>query len=288
MRISFHSLNFFKSFIPILFALGLSMVMGVNGAHADSRRVWNEKPLTIILPVGQEVRVTFPTDVQVQVPLGISEKLTSLAPNPKMIYWTATDAFTSARIIATALDGGTVYVIDVAAEAKAIKDDIIIEDPARVADTRLTSESTSALGDDETDHVDSLDDPAEIILTRYASQTLYAPSRLMPVDPRITPVNYLAISKDFPLIQSGHGERVSVQVIGSWMGFARYVTAILIINQSPIGFDFDASQVRGNFTHITSQHIDMGPKGSLKDRTTLYVISVNPFAEALTEDSYAY
>lgn len=275
-----------------LYAINLLMIFVANASFADVRRVWDEKPMTIILPVGQEVRVTFPTDVQVQVPLGVSEKLTSLAPNPKMIYWTASEEFTSSRIIATAKDGRTVYVVDIAAEKNALKEDVLIEDPARVSvsESNKSKVPVSSANSDSTsdDDIQALEDPAEIILTRYASQTLYAPSRLMPLDPRIHQVNYLAIGKEFPLLQSGHGEHVSVSVVGSWAGFGRYITAILIINQSPIGFQFDASRVRGNFTHITSQHLYIGAKGTLEDRTTIYVVSENPFAEALTEDSYAY
>ena len=270
-------------------AIAYLILSGAQCASADMRRVWEEKPMTLILPVGQEVRVTFPTDVQVQVPLGISEKLTSLAPNPKMIYWTASEAFTNARIIATARDGGTVYVIDVAAEMSALKEDIVIEDPARISlsDTGSVNAAQPKEKNDAEDE-DALENPAEIILTRFASQTLYAPSRLMPVDARISPVNYLAISKEFPLLQSGQGEQVSVNVVGSWSGFGHFITAVLIVNQSPVGFNLDASRVRGNFTHITSQHLFVGPKDSREDRTTLYLVSDAPFAEALTEDSYAY
>lgn len=279
----------------LLFMLALpwATLVGLTAAsaHADVRRVWDEKPLTIILPVGQELRVSFPTDVNVQVPLGISEKLTSLAPNPKMIYWTATEAFSSARIIATASDGKTVYVIDVAADKNAAKEDIVIEDPARVIAVQpATSFNHPANNNVNTvsEEEDVLEDPAEILLTRFASQTLYAPSRLIPTDTRISPVNFLQIHHDFPLLQSGHGEQVSVNVIGSWSGFGRYVTAVLIVNQTPVSFEFDASRVRGNFTHITAQHLHLGAKGSVIDRTTLYLISDIPFAEALTEDSYAY
>ncbi len=272
---------------------GFFMLWGLSATlvQADVRRVWNEKPLTIILPVGQELRVSFPTDVNVQVPLGISEKLTSLAPNPKMMYWTATEAFSSARIIATASDGKTVYVIDVAADKNAGKEDIVIEDPARVvveqpaaSINRQAANTSNATNDDD----EVLEDPAEILLTRFASQTLYAPSRLIPTDTRISPVNFLHIHHDFPLLQSGHGEQVSVNVVGSWSGFGRYVTAVLIVNQTPVSFEFDASRVRGNFTHITAQHLHLGAKGTAIDRTTLYLISEIPFAEALTEDSYAY
>jgi integrating conjugative element protein (TIGR03749 family) len=270
---------------------GFVMLLSVSAAmvQADVRRVWDEKPLTILLPVGKELRVTFPTDVAVQVPLGISEKLTSLAPNNKMIYWTATETFNRSRVIATATDGRTVYVIDVEATNTAAKEDILIEDPARVVDQPSVSMQPATASNTENENDDEvLEDPAEILLTRFAAQTLYAPSRLMPTDARISPVNFLTLQRDFPLLQSGQGEQVAVTVVGAWVGFGRHVTAVFITNQTNVRFEFDASRVRGNFTHITAQHREVGAKGSLTDRTTLYLISTIPFAEALTEDSYAY
>lgn len=262
----------------------------INTANADTRRVWEDKPLSLVLPIGQEVRVTFPTDVDIQVPLAVSEKLTSLAPNSRMIYWTPSDAFPSGRILATAKDGHTVYVIDLSADKSAIKEDIVIEDPSRVSITQPTiSTQTISTSDSQSgEESETLEDPAEIILTRFASQSLYAPTRLVPSDARIAATKIKPLDKNFPLLQSGHGEIVSVNVVGAWTGFGKFVTAVLIVNQSPITFEFDASRVRGNFTHITAQHLHIGPKSTLTDRTTLYLISDVPFAEALTEDSYAY
>lgn len=274
-------LNAYFFLLSVLWCLSAALV------QADVRRVWDEKPLTLTLPVGHEVRVNFPTEVAVQVPLGISEKLLSLQPNPRMIYWTATEGFGSARVIATATDGRTVYVIDLAADVAAATDDIVIEDPARIS--QLPSASTQDLSSDNRNLADEvLEDPAEIILTRFASQTLYAPSRLIPSDERIAPVKLPNLPKHFPLLQSGQGEQVSVDVVGAWMGFGRYITAVLMINQTPLHFVFDGSRLRGNFTHIASQHSAIGPQGSLTDRTTVYLISTVPFNEALMEDSYAY
>lgn len=252
---------------------------------AEVRRVWNDKPLTLLLPINHEVRVVFPTDVDVQVPMGIGERLHSLAPNTQMIYWTAVEAFEPARIIATAKDGKTVYILDVAASEAGQADDIVIEDPSRHP---VESEPLELAESEQESESEALTDPSEILLTRFASQTLYAPSRLIPVDGRITPVNLPLLAENFPLLQSAHGERFALQVVGAWAGFGQYVTAILIKNITPLRFQLDLSRVRGNFTHITAQHLMIGEKGSLEDRTTLYVISSQPFDAALLEDSYAY
>lgn len=266
----------------------LYLLLGVIAlpALADVRRVWDEKPLTLVLPVNQEVRVIFPTDVDIQVPMGIGERLQSLAPNTRMIYWTATDSFEPARIIATANDGKTVYILDVAANANGIAEDVVIEDPARQP---LQEAPVISEGNAETDAEEApLEDPTEILLTRFASQTLYAPSRLIPVDARIMTVTSPVLDAQFPLLQSAHGERFAVSVVGAWMGFGQYVTAVLIKNTTSLRFQLDLSRVRGNFTHISAQHLMMGAAGSLEDRTTLYLISSQPFNEALLEDSYAY
>lgn len=261
-----------------------------NVAQADSRRVWEDKPLSLVIPIGQEIRVTFPTDVDIQVPMAVSEKLTSLAPNTRMIYWTPIEEFPTGRILATAKDGHTVYVIDLSADKSAVKEDIVIEDPARVPINEIarSGETTSSAEVQPVEESEELEDPAEIILTRFASQTLYAPSRLIPADARISLTKIKSLDKNFPLLQSAHGELVSVSVVGAWTGFGKYITAVLVVNQSSVAFEFDASRVRGNFTHITAQHLRIGPRGALTDRTTIYLISDVPFAEALTEDSYAY
>lgn len=269
-----------KNFLVLMFLLPVTVM-------ADVRRVWDEKPLTVVLPVGHEVRVIFPTEVDVQVPMGIGERLQSLAPNERMIYWTATEQFDPARIIATAKDGKTVYILDVAASPSGTHEDVFIEDPARQADAELESQAMAG-GENTIDVDESLVDPAEIILTRFASQTLYAPSRLMPVDERIVAVTPPALTVNFPLLQSAHGERFTVKVVGAWAGFGRYITAVLAINKTPLRFQLDLSRVRGNFTHIAAQHLMIGAAGSLEDRTTLYLISSQPFNAALLEDSYAY
>lgn len=268
-----------KHFLVLLILLPVS-------ALADVRRVWDDKPLTLVLPVGHEIRVIFPTDVDVQVPMGIGERLQSLAPDSRMIYWTAIEGFDPARIIATAKDGKTVYILDVAASSTGIQEDVFIEDPARQADAEMESQTARDIEDPSDD--EPLADPAEIMLTRFASQTLYAPSRLIPVDGRIVAVTMPSLTMDFPLLQSAHGERFAVKVVGAWAGFGQYVTAVLAINQTPLRFQLDLSRVRGNFTHIAAQHLMIGAAGTLEDRTTLYLISSQPFDAALLEDSYAY
>lgn len=265
----------------VLCAFALSMFQP-SMADVD-KRIWENMPMTIILPVNKEVRVTFPTDVNVQIPKELTGNLVSLAPNQKIIYWTAKAPFDSSRILATSTDNETVYLIDlIANEHSTVDDPIIIEDANRIEyeDGDLPVETSVV----ETE----LSDPPEILLTRFASQTLYAPSRLVPLSTDIAELHLDPIAKDFPLIQSVQGEQLHVHIVGAWMGYGRYITAVLIINQSVNPVLINPGLVRGNFTHITAQHTELGSAGTLKDRTTLYLISDVPFISALMEEGYGY
>jgi hypothetical protein len=90
------------------------------------------------------------------------------------------------------------------------------------------------------------------------------------------------------LLRSQAGEKYHYRIVGSWSGYGRYITAVLVINQSPVQLQVNPGLVQGNFTHITPQHLYLGPTGSLEDRTTLYLISDSPFVSALQEDGYGY
>lgn len=278
----------------------LTIAMASAWCQAETRRVYEDKPLSIAVPVKKEVRIVFPQDVNIQIPEELEAKINHLVPDSHTIYWTAKEPFAPARLIATALNGGKVYVVDIAADSKNPLEDIRIEDPSVVAavhaaqakpTSRLLPSSEANFEDQansETPDEKPLSDPAEVVLTRFAAQSLYAPSRLIPTDNRISVASMPSIPKNFPLLQSSQGERFSVEPVGAWTGFNHYITAVLIVNQTPVFLQFDATKVRGNFTHITAQHINIGPKGSLEDRTTLYLISDVPFADALLEDSYGF
>jgi integrating conjugative element protein (TIGR03749 family) len=252
------------------------------------KRIWDNMPMTIILPVNKEVRVTFPTDVNIQIPKELTTHLVSLAPNQKIIYWTAKAPFDSSRILATSTDNETVYLIDlVANEYTTVNDPVVIEDADRIAE-ESSSEEYELNADSLSESESVLTDPPEILLTRFASQTLYAPRRLVPQSSDIADLHVDSIAKDFPLIQSQSGEQFHFHIVGAWAGYGRYITAILVINQSNHPVLLNPGLVRGNFTHITAQHADLGSAGTLKDRTTLFLISDVPFVSALMEEGYGY
>jgi integrating conjugative element protein (TIGR03749 family) len=289
----FHTSSHIGRAMTLASIIGLSVLSST--AVAEARRIWENRPMPVLIPVSKEIRWVFPQDVTIQLPEAISAKVKVLAPDAKTLYLTATEKFETARVLATGVADGKVYILDVKASPTQGAEDFTLEDPELVA-TEKTSTAAEASASD-TSHSDAdadvpdekpLLDPAEIVLTRFAMQTLYAPSRLIPSDDRIGRAPNGEIPRKFPLIQSSQGEWFNYQVVGTWSGFERYITAILIVNQSDVRSVLDLTKVRGNFSHISAQHHFVGPKGSMTDRTTLYLISEKPFNEALMEEAYAY
>ncbi len=269
-----------RSYIRLLMVLWAAVPPAVL---AERNIIWNSTPLTLVIPVGEEIRVTFPTDVLLQVPASLTSSLESLAPNQRIVYWKATAAFDSARVVAQSVDNQTVYLIDLVAQPGASAEPVVIEDANRVLTAHSDSADESAAGVQQ-----ELYDPPEIILTRYASQTLYAPQRLVPVNESISPLTDVQLARDFPLVRAQEGERYRLSIVGAWSGFGLYLTAVLVVNESPLRIAINPGLVQGNFTHITTQHLTLGPQGSLEDRTTLYLISTVPFNAAILEDGYGW
>lgn len=288
--------------IKVWAAIAVLTVFIPTHSHADdTRRVWENRPLAVALPVGKEVRWIFPQDVTVQIPDEMTPKIKTLVPDAHTVYITATEKFSTARVLATGNKDGKVYILDVSAAANNLLEDMRLEDPALLPaanDSNLTKPTSRLIDTELPDQQDGtaqespddkpLNDPPEIVLTRFAMQTLYAPSRLIPSSERISRAGNPTMPKAFPLMQSTQGERFSFEAVGAWQGFGHYVTAVLVVNQSPLRVLVDLTKVRGNFTHVTAQHHYIGPKGDLTDRTTLYLISDKPFNEAVLEDAYAY
>lgn len=270
----------FRIFSMKIVSLILVLICMSIPAHSDTKKVWDELPIPLHLRVGHEVRIIFPTAVDLQVPIAIATRLQSLAPNPAMVYWKPLEDFETARVIASSLDGKAIYVLDLSASKHGLADNVMIEDPARVLEEQASAPAPAS--------TIPLADPREIVLTRYASQTLYAPARLVPSNPDIMPLETPSLSLDFPLMRSSIGEHYRTEVVAQWLGYERYITAVLVANLSPFSVPVKMENVRGNFSHATPQHLSLGPAGTLEDRTTVYLISKMPFQEAVLSDGYDY
>ncbi|WP_084005226.1 TIGR03749 family integrating conjugative element protein [Gilvimarinus polysaccharolyticus] len=238
-------------------------------ALADTRLVYSGHPVTIILPVGKEIRVVFPEPVSIDIPSALLENLEATQANPSVAYFKALEPSSPGRLIVQSENQERVYLIDMEASEEAIPADYLIENPSLAEKPSKVDEATSALNN-----------PYQVELTRFAAQTLYGPTRLAPHNNAIKQVPMPTVEVA-DLIRSREGETYHYRPVAAWRGWGHYVTAVEVINRTPLKVSLDPRQVRGDFDSIAFQHTWLGPVGALEDRTTVYLISDNPLPLAI-------
>lgn len=256
-------------------------------ADSVTRLVWQNRPLPITLKPGKaEIRVVFPADVDIQVPVAILDKVTTLQINPRVVYWTAKESFPAAQVVAISQESGEVYLIQLSANENGSTNPITIDDPTWIirqqpqAPTTIPSPAAKAT---------ALQDPPEIVLARHVAQTLYAPVRLLPTSSTIHRIPVNDLPNNFALKRSQRGEIYNYKVLGQWQGYGRYITAIKLENTSALTIDaIDLRTIRGAFTHVATQHPSLGPAQTDEAITTLYLISLTPFQTAVGETNYGF
>jgi len=269
-----------RAFFLITFAL-ISLHSQI--IHASTNRlIYADRPLVLTLRINHEHRVVFPEPVTVQVPVIATQTLQSLQPTSDTVYWKATEKMDTHRLLAFSLDQQRIYLLDVSATNDAPPSDVNIDNPKLKVSTPVPA-GISDLSRQQPAYAQEtkLDNPPAIVLTRFASQTLYAPTRLIPQDNRIQRVRIRAHPQQWSLIRSTRGESLFVQTHAAWRGFGMYVTAVSVMNTSPLTVELDVRNVRGDFQHLTPQHTWLGAKGSDEDRTVIYLVSTQPYHTAL-------
>ncbi len=272
----------------LLLSLVLLSILSSMGNAASSRLIYTDRPLALPLKVGHEHRVVFPEAVTVQIPATATRSLQSMQPTSDTVYWKPVEAMDSHRVLAFSMDQQRIYLLDVGSDAGGAATDYVIDNPKLKPEHTASSVKASKNQQPAYAQETRLENPPSIVLTRFASQTLYAPARLMPTDNRIQRVRVRPHPQQWPLIRSTKGESLTVQTHAAWRGFGLYVTAVSVINASPLTVELDVRNVRGDFRHLTPQHTWLGPQGTDEDRTVIYLVSSQPYHSALKGVSHGF
>ena len=113
-------------------------------------------------------------------------------------------------------------------------------------------------------------------LTRFASQSLYAPRRLTPALPGVfrTPVDERQVN----LVR---GESIQATPLIAWRSGNLHVTAVRLRNRGASSVILDPRSLRGLWLAATFQHARLLPSGDEADTTAVYLISAKPFEHAV-------
>lgn len=249
--------------------LGLLMLLVSLTAGADAgpappdRVVWDRTPIRVVLPVGEERLVHFPS-AQVRVGVPESLPLRTLSVDGT-VYWLAHEPFETTRVVIQGLDeDGGHYLIDLVAREDGP------EAPLEIMRRGERAPSAPATPEEPHQNLDY------VALTRFAAQQMYAPERLRP-DPRQViraPVN----TDPLPLLRGGG---VEARPLIAWRHGGLHITVVRLQNTTGHAVTLDPRDLRGDWLAATFQHARLLPQGDEADTTAVYLISQRAFDESL-------
>lgn len=266
--------------IPLA-ALLMTLTLSANSAAGSIQPtkeivdhvVWTNIPITLVLPVGVERRIDFPTAVDIEWPDHVQRNTDNLQIRENgSVYWTAGKSFSRQRVNVFSRDGtGKSWLLDVEARPDAPARTLVILDDRFDRGKNEEMRPSSKTGGHHYDGVD---------LVRFAAQNLYAPSRRL-LKPLPGVVRIPVETRDFPLFRGGN---LSTAPIAQWKAPGiptMYVTAIRITSNSLDSVFLDPRELRGNWISATPQHGEVRPAGEHGDTTVWYLLSSRPFGESI-------
>lgn len=253
------------SVVSSVVAAGPASVIDRAPREVVDHVVWQNIPIRLVLPVGRERRIDFPTTVKIEWPRAVEDKTQRLQIRENgSVYWTAAAPFESQRVNVMTTTGET-YLLNVEARENASARTLVI------LDERFPTQETkpSKPKKRRTAPPDAVD------LVRYAAQMLYGPRRVVKAVPGVTqiPID----TQDIPLYKGG---ALRTSPIAQWKAGALYVTAVRVTADSLEPVELDPRLLRGDWISATPQHSWVAESGGVGDTTAWYLVSDRPFEEA--------
>jgi len=224
--------------------------------------VWDKMPLNIILPVGKERLVSFPQPMQLEYDKSsLPSNTLRVLNNNQTLYLTAFKAFAPQRI-EIKLQDSSIMLIDLSAKQGADNTplDVVVSSLKKTKN----SQTTEAIN--------------PISLLRFAEQQLYTPERLLKNFSSIFVVP-MHTQKSVLLMLDA---RILATPIRSWQNNDFYVTSVELHNMSKDVIALNQTQLCGHWKMTAFFPINvLAPKGDIRDSTTAFLISTQPFSTAM-------
>lgn len=243
--------------------------------QGTERLVYDRSPLRVALAAGRERRIYLPWEAALHLPPeagGLQAQIVG-----STIYLTGQSGQPIVRIIAEGLDGQGMIPLDVQVrdQLAGVPDEMEISVASRGNNggngRGKTARRNSATDDDDDDDEPVAPDLAQ--LTRYCSQQLYAPQRLVKTPPGVRSIEL----RHMPVAGLYRGGAVLTTPVGGWRSATLYVTAVRFTNRSHSPLELDMDMLRGRWVAATPQHHVLAESGSDADTTAVCLISEQSF-----------
>ena len=235
----------------------------------DETIVWERAPIAVILPIGKERFISFPSAVQFGYDKNrLPDSTLRVQNDHETLYLMAQKPFATERVEAK-LATGDIVLMDISSTPSGDDNPIDVVLPKN---TQADTVTTTSQGSQDLDYVS---------LTRYAIQQLYTPTRLITDSSTITRFP-MATTHVVPLFYDGS---ISAMPLASWRDNDSYITALLIKNLLNQRLRLDPRLLCGDWKAATFfPQSTLAPKGVSinQDTSTLFVVSDRPFSEAMS------
>lgn len=237
---------------------------------------WDRRPLPIDLPVGQERVIVLDRNVRVGLPTEIADpEVLRVQSAGGAIYLKADKAFDTQRVRIQDVETNEVVLFDLTAKTSGASDEeiqVVIPEQGE-GNTRTQDRSAGGAGSAQADEKTSPSSgtPIPVILTRYAAQSLYAPSRT--IEP-VPGVNRVAMKLPDSMPTLLPSLPVTATPLAAWKLDGWTVTAVRLTNRDPARtFELDPRWLQGDLYSAAFMHSTLGHRGSLKDTTTVFIVT---------------
>ena len=244
--------------------------------------VWNKLPIQFSVVVGKERLLSFPEKVKVvnDDPALTSEKV-SILNNSGTLYIKTKQVFEPVRLRIVVVSTGETILVDLSGVASG--DDLPVE--VVLASNTLVSNNSNENAltqNSSTESVKKNNETANVVsLTRFATQQLYSPTRLLEENSNIyrTP---MYTQKSVVLTS---GDSLAAFPLISWRGGDLYVTAVLLRNNLHQAISINPNSFLGCWQSISVYPLTtLSAMGSQGDRSTVFLVSSAPFGDALKQN----
>lgn len=240
---------------------------------------WERIPLPVALHIGQERIVFVNRNVRVGFPPELKGKL-RVQSTGGAVYLQPGAQFARTRLVLQDVENGEMILLDISAEeGKNVLEPVSLVYQGEVSsstgnsDVATTDSKTPTEGERQSTSKPKekkTTTPLPVALTRYAAQSLYAPSRTIEPLPGVHSISLALPDKLTSLLPS---ESVEIKPLAAW-GLQGYsVVALTLRNQRAEKVVLDPRRLQGNFYSATFQHRWLGASGTPEDTTTVYLVT---------------
>jgi len=275
--------------------LFLSLVLGLSMgvAHADVTPgqginlntptteyvTWSGTPIAFAVPVGDERLLSFPSEVEFKNldPQLTSDKV-SITNNAGTLYVRALKPFSPIRTYVEIKSSGQIVYVDLSAQKGGDDNQVSV-----LTQSKSKNKNTQK---DNSDKTASSASPSYISMLQYGIAELYWPERLLG-QLNQNPDYFNFARAPMYTTHSVHlvmGHTVLAMPEVSWRNGNLFVTAVLLINPNKQAVKFDPFRdFIGNWDAKAFYPTNyLGPQGTTHDRTVVFLVSDQPFSQALS------